>query len=178
MKIERDTTVNVEYTLKNKDGEILDSSQAMGPLEYIHGYGLIIQGLERALEGKEEGESFKKEVPPSEAYGDVIEDLVMETNRSQFPEGLELKPGMEFEAGNGQQTRVAVIKKIEGDKITVDMNHPLAGETLYFDVKVLSVKKTSEEELQAMVQSMSSGCGCGCGDTESSCGCGGCSGCH
>ena len=167
MKIERDTTVNVEYTLKNKDGEILDSSQAMGPLEYIHGYGLIIPGLERALEGKEEGESFKKEVPPSEAYGDVIEDLVME-----------LKPGMEFEAGNGQQTRVAVIKKIEGDKITVDMNHPLAGETLYFDVKVLSVKKTSEEELQAMVQSMSSGCGCGCGDTESSCGCGGCSGCH
>ena len=83
MKIERDTTVNVEYTLKNKNGDILDSSQAMGPLEYIHGYGMIIPGLERALEGKEEGESFKKEVPPSEAYGEVVDDLIMETNRSQ-----------------------------------------------------------------------------------------------
>ncbi len=175
MKIERDTTVNVEYTLKNKNGDILDSSQAMGPLEYIHGYGMIIPGLERALEGKEEGESFKKEVPPSEAYGEVVDDLIMETNRSQFPEGLELKTGMEFEAGNGQTTRVAVIKKIDGDNITVDMNHPLAGETLYFDVKVISVKKTSEEELQALVQSMSHSCGCG--DTGS-CGCGGCSGCH
>lgn len=177
MKIEKDTTVSVEYTLKDKDGEILDSSKEMGPLEYIHGYGMLIPGLEQELEGKEEGAEFKKTVPPEQAYGERFEELVMETNRSQFPEGVELEVGMEFEAGDGHHSRVAVITKIDGDKITVDANHPLAGETLFFDVKVLSVRKTTKEELKALTEP--SGCSCGCGgDIADSCGCGGCSGCH
>ena len=181
MKIEKDTTVSLEYTLKDANGEVLDSSDVMGPLEYIHGYNMIISGLEKALEGKEEGADFKQVVPPEEAYGEVFDDLIVETTREQFPEGVKLEVGMDFEAGEGHHARIVRITKIDGDKITIDANHPLAGETLHFDVKVLSVKKTTEEELQALIQQMSGGCGggCGCGHEhdEDACGCG-CSGCH
>ena len=181
MKIEKDTTVSLEYTLKDANGEVLDSSDVMGPLEYIHGYNMIISGLEKALEGKEEGAEFKQVVPPEEAYGKVFDDLIVETTREQFPEGVKLEVGMDFEAGEGHHARIVRITKIDGDKITIDANHPLAGETLHFDVKVLSVKKTTEEELQALIQQMSGGCGggCGCGHEhdEDACGCG-CSGCH
>ncbi|AGT43728.1 FKBP-type peptidyl-prolyl cis-trans isomerase [Treponema pedis] len=182
MKITKDTTVSVEYTLKDDTGEILDSSEVMGPLEYIHGYNMIISGLEKALEGKEAGDEFKKTIPPEDAYGEVFEDLIVETDRSQFPPEAQIEVGMDFEAGDGPHSRVVRITKIDGDKITIDANHPLAGETLHFEVKILSVKKTTEEELQSLVQMMSAdscGCGCGCGheQNEHACGCG-CSGCH
>lgn len=184
MKITKDTTVSLEYTLKDDTGEILDSSDVMGPLEYIHGYNMIIDGLEKALEGREAGDEFKKTVPPEEAYGEVFEDLIVETSRAQFPPDTVLEVGMEFEAGEGAHARSVRITKIDGDKITIDANHPLAGEKLHFEVKILSVKKTTEEELQALVRMMaedSCGCGCGCDcghdHEEQSCGCG-CSGCH
>ncbi len=185
MKITKDTTVSVEYTLKDDNGEILDSSEMMGPLEYIHGYNMIISGLEKALEGKEAGDEFKQTVPPEQAYGEIFDDLVVETDRSQFPPDAKIEVGMDFEAGDGPHTRIVRITKIDGDKITIDANHPLAGETLHFDVKVLSVKKTTEKELQELIRTMqedSCGCSCSCGHSheydEHSCGCGGCSGCR
>lgn len=148
----------------------------MGPLEYIHGYNMILAGLEHALDGKDVNDEFKLTLAPQDAYGEIFSDLVVETDRSQFPADAPIEVGMDFQAGD----RAARIVKIDGDRITIDANHPLAGETLHFEVKVVSVKKTTEEELQALVQMMSEdSCGCGCGhDQEHSCSCGSCSGCH
>ncbi len=174
MKIAKDTTVSLEYTLKDKDGEVLDSSKEMGTLEYIHGYSMIIPGLEKALEGKEEGAEFSETVEPQAAYGEKNDELIVETTKSQFPAEVELELGMEFQSGH----HIVRIVKIDGDKITIDANHPLAGETLYFEIKVLSVKQTTEEELQELLQASAGGCSCGCdcGD-EGPNSCSGCSGC-
>lgn len=171
MKIAKNTTVSIEYTLKDDTGEILDSSKELGNLEYIQGYGMLIQGLEKALEGKEAGDEFKISVPPQEAYGEFRQDLIVETDRSNFPDDVELEIGMEFDAGHN---RLVKITKIDGDKITVDANHPLAGETLHFEVKVVSVKETTEADFNALYGG--GGCSCGCGGDDES-GCGGCSGC-
>lgn len=180
MYIDKDATVCVEYTLKNADGVILDSSKENGNLEYIQGYNMVISGLEKLLTGKKAGDVFEGVIEPEDAYGDYFEDLVFETERSQFPEGTQLEVGMEFEAGDGHHSRIVKITKIDGDKITVDANHPLAGKTLYFSGKVISVEQTTEDKLQSLIQMMSEdGCGC-CGhssEDDDCCSCG-CHGCH
>ncbi len=174
MKITKDTTVSLEYTLKDDAGTVLDSSSSVGAMEYIHGYNMIIPGLERALEGKEVNDELDVAITPDLAYGEVHEDLIVETSKEQFPPNIELEVGMEFESG---QHTVRIVK-IEGDSVTIDANHPLAGETLHCKAKILEVRPTSEAELADLFQ------GGGCGGCAGSCGmdmdgaaCGGCSGC-
>ncbi|MGP1595154.1 MAG: FKBP-type peptidyl-prolyl cis-trans isomerase [Treponema sp.] len=176
MKITKDCLVTLEYTLKDEAQEILDSSEKLGPLDYLHGYNFLISGLERTLEGKEEGEAFSLTVAPEDGYGLINEDMVFEVNRSQFPPEVTLEVGMEFDADN----HPVRITAIEGDTITVDANHPLAGETLYFDVKIVSVRTATEEEIAAALEPLTE-CSCGCGHDHHEHGhdsCGGCSGCH
>ncbi len=174
MKITKDTTVSLEYTLKDASGEVLDSSSVVGAMEYIHGYSMIIPGLEKALEGKELNDELDVTIPPETAYGEIHEDLIVETSKEQFPDNIELEVGMEFESG---QHTVRIVK-IEGDSVTIDANHPLAGETLHCQAKVIGIRPTSEAELADLFQ------GGGCGGCAGSCGmdmdgaaCGGCSGC-
>lgn len=176
MKISKDCMVTLEYTLKDELQNVLDSSEQMGPLDYIHGYNFLIPGLERDLEGREEGERFSLTVPPQDAYGEISENAIFEANRSQFPDDIELEVGMEFDANN----HPVVIKAIDGDIITMDANHPLAGKTLHFDVKITGVRTASKDEIEEALQAIS-GCGCGCGhdhehgdDSDSCCGCSGC----
>ncbi len=174
MKITKDTTVSLEYTLKDDSGEIIDSSAVVGAMEYIHGYNMIIPGLEKALEGKDVDEELDVTIPPESAYGEVHDDLIVETSKEQFPDNIELEVGMEFESG---QHTVRIVK-IEGDSVTIDANHPLAGETLHCQAKILAVRATSEAELADLFQS-AGGCGCagGCGVDMDGAACGGCSGC-
>ena len=106
MKISNDKVVSIEYTLKNAEGTILDTSVGGAPLEYIHGRGYLITGLEKDLEGKEEGEEFSSEVAPKDAYGEYDESMVVEVERSHFPEGIEIEVGMQFEAAYGQLVTV------------------------------------------------------------------------
>lgn len=183
MTISKDSVVSIKYTLTDAQNEVIDSSEEMGPLEYLHGNNNLIPGLEKELEGKKAGDSFKVTIAPGEAYGEKHDELIVEVERSQFPDDAEIVEGMQFEAGGPEGSRVVTVTAINDTKITVDANHPLAGETLHFDVEVIAVREATEEE---KASGLESDCGCddddcGCGDDDgcSSGGCasGGCSGC-
>lgn len=171
MKIEKDKVVAIEYSLKDEAGNVIDSSANSGsPLEYLHGHGNLISGLETILEGKNPGEKFSAVVPPAEGYGEVNPQLIVEVPRSQFDmDDGEIKVGMQFYAQSNAGPVMVRVSKISGDKITIDGNHFLAGKTLYFDVEVKSVSDASAEQIKAgTVYSGGCGGGCSCGS-----GCGG-----
>ncbi|MGP1415897.1 MAG: FKBP-type peptidyl-prolyl cis-trans isomerase [Treponema sp.] len=175
MQITKNSLVTLEYTLKDENGEILDSSVEMGPLEYIHGFGMIVPGLETALTGKNVGEELSVTVAPKDAYGEFDENLIFKVERKQFPADVKVEVGMEFET-DGPHGRAVRVIKVGDDLVTIDANHPLAGETLHFDIKVVSSRMATDEEIAEL---FSHSCDCGCGDSdEDSCGCSGCSGCH
>lgn len=167
MTITKDSVVSIEYTLTDDDNEVLDASKEMGPLEYLHGNGNLIPGLEKELEGKKAGDTFKATIKPEDAYGVFHKELVVEVERNQFPDDVAIEVGMQFEAGGPNGSQVVTVTEVTDAKVTVDANHPLAGETLHFDVKVVSVRESTEEE---KANGLESACGCGCGDDG--CGCG------
>ena len=149
MLIAQDKVVVIHYTLKNDSGEVLDSSSGGDPLAYIHGQGNIIPGLEKALAGKQSGDKLNVKVEPSEGYGERDDKLVQQVPRRAFGGAPNVQPGMQFHAQTSQgQTRVVTVTRIQGDMVTVDGNHPLAGENLHFDVEVTEVRDASEEELE------------------------------
>jgi FKBP-type peptidyl-prolyl cis-trans isomerase SlyD len=148
MKICDHAAVAMHYTLTNAEGEVLDSSEGQDPLTYLHGTGGVIPGLEAALLDKAEGDQFTAVIEPNEAYGVVDPSLVQVVPRSAFAGVESIEAGMRFTASDerGQQQSVA-IAAVNGDEITVDGNHPLAGETLHFEVEVVSVRTATEEEI-------------------------------
>ncbi len=149
MKIEPNKVVSIDYKLTDAQGKLLDASQGRGPLFYLHGVGQIIPGLEKALEGKEPGDELNDALLAGEGYGQRNETLVHRVMRSRFGKATKIEPGMQFQANSPQgQTAVFTIVKIEGDEVTVDGNHPLAGVELRFEVKVAAVRDATEEELE------------------------------
>lgn len=149
MQIHNEAVVTIDYTLTNDAGEVIDSSSGGEPLAYLHGAGNIIPGLEAALEGKSSGDSLQVRVEPAQAYGEHHEGLMQVIDRSMFQGVDELSEGMEFHAqANDGSTQVVRIAAIDGDDITIDGNHPLAGVSLNFDVTVVEVREASTEELQ------------------------------
>ena len=147
MLIANNRMVSIEYTLKDDDGAVVDSSHGREPLQYVHGAGNIIEGLEKALEGKKAGEELTVSIPPGEAYGHRDESLVQVIDRSIFDVEGDLEPGMQFQAPTENGSVIVTITGVEGDKVSIDGNHPLAGETLNFQVKVVGVRNTTDEEL-------------------------------
>ncbi len=147
MLVARDTVVTIHYTLTNDAGEVLDSSADGEPLAYIHGGGNIIVGLEEALEGKTAGDHVVVAIPAEKAYGEHDKELVQQVPRRAFQTGGELKAGMRFTAQTEHGPRQVVVTRIAGDMVTVDGNHPLAGQALNFDVNITEVRAASEEEL-------------------------------
>ena len=173
MTISKDKKVSIKYILKDAEGEIIDSSEDTEPLEYIHGNGHLIPGLEAALEGKSAGEKLSVAVAPEDAYGEREEELVFPVPRSNF-DGTEIEVGMQFEAASSEGSHVVTVVEVNDEQVTVDANHPLAGETLYFDVEIVDVRDATPEELESLNQPS---CGCGCGgddDDDCDCGSGGC----
>jgi len=171
--------VAIEYTLTLESGEEIDKSPPDLPLGFIAGTGQIIPGLEKALMGRVAGDSAKLVVEPEEAYGPFKDDLLKDIPKSQFPGDVDITPGMAFEAqGPNGPFMITVAKVNDNDTITVDLNHPMAGKQLHFDVNVVEVREPTAEELAQVAASLSSGCGCGCGpdDTDSADACG--SGCN
>lgn len=148
MKIAKNTVVTIDYTLTDEKGEVIDSSRGHGPLSYIQGHGNIIPGLEHSLEGKGSGENLKVTVPPKEAYGERIEGKEVRLPRDQFQGVDKLEVGMQFRAQGKEGTQVVTIAGLEGDKVVVDMNHPLSGKTLNFDVSIVNVRDATTEELE------------------------------
>jgi FKBP-type peptidyl-prolyl cis-trans isomerase SlyD len=141
--------VNMHYKLSDNDGNVIDSSEGREPLAYLHGAGNIIPGLENALVGKIEGDEVKVKVEPADGYGEVKPELVQVVDKSAFQGVDKLELGMNFDAQapDGSTIRI-VVTKIEDDKVTVDANHPLAGVTLNFDVKIVGVREASKEEIE------------------------------
>jgi FKBP-type peptidyl-prolyl cis-trans isomerase SlyD len=148
MLVEKNRVVTIEYTLRDEQGRVLESSAARGPITYLHGKGNILPGLERALAGKSAGEKLDVTVPPEQGYGRRDERLVQIVPRNRFNEGAKLDPGMQVRATGPRGPRVVTIVGVERDFVTVDGNHPLAGRTLHFAVEIAEVRKASREEVQ------------------------------
>lgn len=139
--------VSLEYSLTNDAGEQLDASTVERPLLYLHGADNLIPGLERELTDKTIGDAFEVSVPPEEGYGEKEETEPQVVPRSSFPPELPLEPGFAFGVENeaGEPIPLWVVK-VEGDEVFVDVNHPLAGQTLHFKVKVLAIRDATEDE--------------------------------
>jgi FKBP-type peptidyl-prolyl cis-trans isomerase SlyD len=147
MKIVENTVVTLEYVLKDDSGEILDSSDGE-PLEYLHGHGQLVPGLERELEGKTSGDSLNVKVPPEDAYGEHDPERVIEVERNELPEDLTPEIGMELSTeGPDGEPLTMWVTEVSDDTVILDGNHPLAGQTLHFSIEVRSVRAATEEEL-------------------------------
>ena len=147
MQVANEKVVYIHYTLTNQEGETLDSSSGRDPLGYLHGAGNIIPGLEQALEGKEAGEKLNVSVAPEQGYGERDEALIQQVPRSAF-EGVDsVEPGMQFQAQSPHGPMLVTVTKVETEEVTVDANHPLAGQTLNFDVEITEIRDATEEEL-------------------------------
>lgn len=148
MKVAAKCVVSLEYSLHLGDGAVVDSSAEAGePLRYLHGQSAIIPGLEKQLEGMDVGESKQVVVQAKDAYGEVDPDNVQQVGKDHFGD-KPIKEGDEFVAIDDHHNEIpVVIRKIEGDKVTVDFNHPLAGKTLHFSVTVKDVRAATAEEL-------------------------------
>lgn len=141
--------VSMHYRLTDADGELLDSSEGAEPLAYLHGAGNIIPGLENALAGRAEGDSLQVQVEPADAYGEIHPELVQVVDREAFQGVDRVDVGMAFEAqGPDGRSRRIVVTAVEGDQVTVDGNHPLAGRQLNFDVQVTGVREATAEEIE------------------------------
>ena len=148
MEITKEKVALIDYTLKNSDNEIIDSSNGKEPLAYLHGFGGLIPGLETELEGKKSGDSFNVSIKPEDAYG-LKDDKHIQTMKKEMFQGVDkIEVGMQFQAQSPEgQARMITIVEIDGDDVKADGNHPLAGETLHFEVTVKEVRDASEEEL-------------------------------
>lgn len=141
--------VSLEYILRLKDGEEIDRSDATSPFEYLHGYRNIIPGLEKALEGMSLGDEKEVIISPEEAYGERDEEKVLEFPRDAFPPTYQLEVGETVMMQNNQtgESFEAQIVDIKSNAVTLDFNHPLAGETLHFQVKIAGLRSPTPEEL-------------------------------
>jgi FKBP-type peptidyl-prolyl cis-trans isomerase SlyD len=147
MQIADNMAVSIHYTLTNDDGEVLDSSIDDEALVYLHGGGNIISGLEKALHGKVAGDKLNVRIPPEDAYGELMEEMIQVISRDMF-EGIDnVEVGMQFHADVSSGSGVVTVVNIEDDDITIDGNHPLAGIALTFDVEVIDVRAATEEEV-------------------------------
>jgi FKBP-type peptidyl-prolyl cis-trans isomerase SlyD len=145
--ISKDKIVSLHYTLKNSQGEVLDQSDAEDTFDYLHGAQNIVPGLERQLEGKKVGDKLNAVVPPHEAYGERSGEPPQAVPKEHFPE--EIEEGMQLMAEDDKGHAIPIwVAKIEGNKVFIDVNHPLAGETLHFDVEVKAIRKASKEEME------------------------------
>jgi FKBP-type peptidyl-prolyl cis-trans isomerase SlyD len=143
MQISKNKVAAIHYTLRNNEGEVIDSSEGRDPLYYLHGAGNLISGMEEGLEGKNTGDKFSLKISPEKGYGQVDPGMVQKVPRSAFGT-QEVKPGMKFSTNQGG---VVTVTAVEADNVTVDANHPLAGVELNFDVEVMEVRNATEEEI-------------------------------
>lgn len=147
MVVEKNKVVTINYTLTDEAGALLESSEGQEPLTYLHGVGGLVPGLEASLEGKPTGSSLRVSIPPENAYGVWEQEKVVKVQRSQFSGIDEVKVGMQFSVQSEAGEEVVTVSSVEGDVITIDANHPLAGKTLTFDVTVIGIREATSDEL-------------------------------
>ncbi len=150
-EIQSNTFVTLDYTLKDDAGGTLDESESEGgePIKYVHGYGMLVPGLEAGLLGLKPGDKKDIVVPADAGFGERDEELILEIDRSEFPDPEKITPGDEFvaESPDGDEVVMRVVE-IRKDAVVVDANHPLAGETLHYSVIVREVRDATDEEIE------------------------------
>ena len=147
MTITRDSVVTIHYTLKDDAGAVIDSSASGEPLAYLHGHGNIVPGLERELTGRSAGEKLSVTVTPAEGYGEYDKELVQSVPRRALRGIKDVQPGMHLHAQTEAGTRTVTVTRVQGDMVTLDANHPLAGKNLNFDIQIEDVRQATDEEL-------------------------------
>ena len=170
MNIVDNVYVAFDYRLTLDSGEEVDKSPENQPIGFITGSGQLIPGLEKGMMGMTAGDKAEITVKPEEAYGQVNPSLIGDIPRSHFPAETELKPDMMFQSqGPDGEISVRILEVKDENTVVVDLNHPLAGKTLHFDVNIVEVRKPKPEELSGLSSS--------CSGPEEEGGCGSCSGC-
>jgi FKBP-type peptidyl-prolyl cis-trans isomerase SlyD len=146
--ISADRVVLIHYTLKDDSGAVIDSSAGGEPLAYIQGHGNLVAGLEKALEGRHEGETVEVSVAPADGYGVHDAGLIQRVPKRSLQGSGGIKKGMQFQARTEQGMRLFTVMAVVGDMVTLDANHPLADKTLNFKVEIVSVREATTEELE------------------------------
>ena len=141
------TVVQMHYTLKSPEGDVIDSSAGREPLAYLHGAQNIVPGLERQLEGKAVGDHVEAVVPPEEGYGPRDDNARHVIPKSAFPEDFPFAVGapLQLQAEGGQVLRCFIVA-MKDDQVMIDANHPLAGVTLHFSVEIVGIREATAEE--------------------------------
>ncbi|MGY8770872.1 MAG: FKBP-type peptidyl-prolyl cis-trans isomerase [Pirellulales bacterium] len=149
MRVSKNTVVAFDYVLTDSEGQLIDSSADDQPLSYLHGYGMLIPGMEQALNEHGEGDSFTVTIPSEEAYGDYDDELLLELSHDNFEEAETLATGdhLILETEDEGDLEVTVVE-VQETGIVVDGNHPLAGKTLNFQVKIQTIRKATKEEIE------------------------------
>ena len=138
MQIGNETVITIHYTLTDEKGVVLDSSAGEEPVSFVHGAGTMIPGLEKALLGKSAGDALKVSVAPAEGYGLRDEELVQKVPRKNFPiEDVEV--GMHFQTRSPSGPRIVTVLATDDENITVDANHPLAGQDITYEIELLEI---------------------------------------
>ena len=150
MKVQTDAFVALEYKLTLDSGEVVDESDPGETLDFIYGSGHIIPGLERQLEGMEQGQAAEIVVDAVEGYGPRDAELLHEVPRSRFPDDAEVEVGMMFQAQGPFGERPVRVAAVQKDAVTIDFNHPLAGERLHFSVKLAEVREATDADRKAV----------------------------
>ncbi len=148
MQIAADSVVLIHYTLKDDAGKVIDSSDGGEPLAYIQGHGNLVPGLEKALEGKKDGDAVAVTLAPADGYGTRNDALVQRVPKRSLQGSGEIRKGMQFQAQTDEGLRVFTVTAVVGDMVSLDGNHPLADQTLHFDVQIVSVRAATAEELE------------------------------
>lgn len=148
MKIEKNSVVELDYKLMDLEGKVWESSAEGGPWVYLHGHGEVMPGLEGKLLGKAIGQKIKVDFGPDEAYGPYEDDLKTEVPREAFEEVKGLTEGMRLAAEGSDGVHAVMVREIRDDVVIIDANHPLAGKAVKVEVKVLSVRKGTDEEVE------------------------------
>jgi FKBP-type peptidyl-prolyl cis-trans isomerase SlyD len=148
-KVVDDLVVSLDYTLHLDDGEVIDTSQGEDPLEFLQGRGQIIPGLEQALYGMAVGDEKDVVVAPADGYGELDPDAYEMVDHDVFPPDLNLEPGMGLRMrGDSGEPLIAYVAEVRPEGVVLDFNHPLAGETLHFNVKISGLRSATSEELE------------------------------
>jgi FKBP-type peptidyl-prolyl cis-trans isomerase SlyD len=157
LTIQPNRHVVLDYQLHEDGGDLLDASDGDGgaPIQYVHGYGMLVPGLEAALAGLKAGDERDIVVPAEAGYGEYDEELVLEIERSEFPDPAKVAVGDEFvaESPEGEEIPMTVVE-VKDDAVVVDANHPLAGMTLRYSVKVRDVRDATEKEIEQAAASL------------------------
>lgn len=172
LTVAENKVVTFQYTLKNDSGEILDKSAQDAPLEYLHGTGSIIPGLESELEGKKVGDKFSALIEAEDGYGLRYQELIQKVDREKLSHLPSIEVGMQLQAYDEDGMQILTVIEVTDKEVTLDGNHPLAGKKLHFDVEVVDIRDATDEEIEF---GLDGSCGCG-SETSGGCG-GGCSGC-